>query len=72
METLKIRFQGKLASSGRMHFYEYGRYQYATARFISTLEHFRRTGAVASKITGSAKIDIYIFLFQRKGHFSRQ
>lgn len=60
METLKIRFQGKLASSGRMHFYEYGRYQYATARFLSTLEHFRRTGTVASRITGEAKIDIYI------------
>lgn len=60
MEKISIRFEGKLASSGQLHFYEYGRYQYATARFFSTVEHFRRTGAVAKRITGDAKIQIFV------------
>ncbi|MGJ8530485.1 hypothetical protein [Maritalea sp.] len=60
MEKISVRFTGKLADSGRLHFYEYGRYQYANARFISTIEHFRRTGKVANRITGSAKIELYV------------
>jgi hypothetical protein len=60
MEKITIRFEGKLASSGQLHFYEYGRYQYATARFLSTIEHFRRTGTVAKRITGDAKIQIFV------------
>ena len=60
MERISIRFEGKLASSGQLHFYEYGRYQYATARFFSTVEHFRRTGFVAKRITGDAKIQIFV------------
>lgn len=69
MENLKIRFDGKIASTGRLHFYEYGRYQYATARFLSTLEHFRRTGEVADKIVGQSKIEIYVSVPQ-KGSFT--
>jgi hypothetical protein len=60
LEKISIRFDGKIATTGKLHFYEYGRYQYATARFISTIEHFRRTGIVAKKISGKAKIEIYV------------
>ena len=58
VETISIRFSGKLASTGKLHFYEYGRYQYATARFISTIEHFRRTGTVTKRVSGAAKVEL--------------
>lgn len=59
-EQITIIFEGGLASSGQLHFYEYGRSQYALARFIATLEHFRRTGEVADHIGARTYVDIII------------
>lgn len=60
MEEISLRFDGREASKGRLHFYEYTRSQYATARFITTIEHFRRTGNVAPKVTSSSYVDVYV------------
>lgn len=60
MEKIALRFDGGEASNGRLHFYEYSRSQYATARFISTIEHFRRTGTIAERITQSSYVEILV------------
>jgi hypothetical protein len=59
-EQIAIKFEGGLASTGQLHFYEFGRSQYALARFIATLEHFRRTGDVAEHIGPKTYVDIVI------------
>ncbi|MFN3496817.1 MAG: hypothetical protein ACK40A_00290 [Pannonibacter indicus] len=59
-ELIRVKFDGGLASTGQLHFYEYSRSQYATARFVATIEHFRRTGRVAERITVNSNIDIII------------
>lgn len=59
-EQITIKFEGGLASHGQLHFYEFGRSQYALARFIATLEHFRRTGDVAEHIGPRTYVDIII------------
>jgi hypothetical protein len=43
-----------------LHFYEYGRAAYGIARLIATIEHFRRTGSVASRITEKSYVSILI------------
>ena len=64
-ETIRIRFDGGLASSGQLHFYEYSRSQYAMARFIATVEHFRRTNHVASRITLESNVEAIVRSPQR-------
>ncbi len=59
-EVLSIRFDGGLAAEGKLHFYEYSRSQYGFARFITTIEHYRRTGEVLDKITPSSRIDLVV------------
>jgi hypothetical protein len=59
-EQITISFEGGLASSGQLHFYEFGRSQYALARFVATLELFRRTGVVADKINSNTYVEIII------------
>jgi len=59
-EQIRIKFEGGLAETGKLHFYEYSRSQYATARFITTIEHFRRTGIVADRVTSSTRVDIIV------------
>jgi hypothetical protein len=51
MEKVVIRFDGGLAATGKLHFYESSRSQYALARILNTLEHFRRTGNVAQIVS---------------------
>lgn len=68
MEQISLRFDGGEASNGRLHFYEYTRSQYATARFISTIEHFRRTGNVAERITRASYVEILVAT-PREGSF---
>lgn len=60
MEEISLRFNGKEASQGRLHFYEYSRSQYATARFLSTVEHFRRSGRVPPRVTRSTYVDVFV------------
>lgn len=59
-EEIALRFDGGVASSGKLHFYEYTRSQYATARFLSTIEHFRRTGTVSRRITNASYVEILV------------
>lgn len=59
-EKLSLVFDGKLASSGELHFYEYSRASYGFARFISTIETFRRTGQVPKRIVAASNIDLII------------
>jgi len=60
MEKIALRFDGGHAAQGRLHFYEYTRSQYATARFVTTVEHFRRTNEVAQRITRSSYVEIMV------------
>ncbi|MCQ8781659.1 DUF7946 domain-containing protein [Mangrovibrevibacter kandeliae] len=59
-EKLSLVFDGKLATSGELHFYEYSRAAYGFARFVSTIESFRRTGRVPKRIVQAANIDLLI------------
>jgi hypothetical protein len=59
-EVLSVIYEGGLASQGELHFYEYGRAAYAIARLIATIEHFRRTGSVANRITQSSYVSLLI------------
>lgn len=59
-EKLSLVFDGKLASTGELHFYEYSRASYGFARFISTIETFRRTGRVPKRIVAGSNIDLII------------
>src|SRR6185437_1666244 len=59
-EIVQVKFDGGIAAAGQLHFYEYGRSQYALARFIATIEHFRRTGEVAEKITSATYVELLV------------
>lgn len=59
-EVIRIKFDGGLAHSGQLHFYEWSRSQYALARFVATVEHFRRTGKITDRITLQSNIDIIV------------
>jgi len=48
---LTFRFEGGDADGGQLNFYDAARFQYGAARFVYTLEYFRQTGIVLSKIT---------------------
>jgi uncharacterized coiled-coil protein SlyX len=67
-EIISLVYEGGLASSGQLHFYEYGRASYAFARLIATIENFRRTGRVAEKIGRGSYVDIVIKA-PRRGSF---
>ncbi|MBX3446398.1 MAG: hypothetical protein KF765_06560 [Parvibaculaceae bacterium] len=59
-ETIRLKFEGGIAQNGELHFYEYSRSQYGTARFIATIEHFRRHGVVAERINANSYVDIRV------------
>jgi hypothetical protein len=59
-ESLSVVYDGALASQGELHFYEYSRAAYGIARLVATIEHFRRTGSVAYKITQGSYVNILI------------
>lgn len=60
VDRIQIKFRGGVADFGRLHFYEYSRSQYALARFVSSIENFRRTGRVYEKIVSSNYVDIFV------------
>jgi hypothetical protein len=64
-EVVQIRFDGGLASRGQLDFYEFSRSQYGLARFVATVEHFRRTGEVAARITRGNYVELSITAPQR-------
>jgi hypothetical protein len=57
---LTFRFDGGDAAEGQLNFYDAGRFQYGAARFVYTLEYFRQTGQVLSKITRRVDADYRI------------
>lgn len=59
-ETVKLNFNGGIATHGRIHLYEYSRSQYALSRFITTIEHYRRYGEIADRITRDRTIDMIV------------
>jgi hypothetical protein len=59
-DMMEITYDGGLATSGQLHFYEYSRASYAFARLLNTAEHFRRTGYVAQKVGKKNYVDLII------------
>lgn len=59
-EEFTISFDGDLAGQGILHFYEYGRSQYATARFIAVIERFRRDGFVLNRVSSANYVNIFV------------
>lgn len=59
-ETVKLSFDGRIATNGRIHLYEYSRSQYGLSRFITTIEQFRRTGNVIDRVTSGRTIDMIV------------
>lgn len=55
-----MRFEGGKAANGQLHFYEYTRSQYATARFVTTVEHFRRTQEIVQRVTRASYVEIFV------------
>lgn len=58
--SLTLVYDGGLATSGTLHFYEYGRASYAFARMVTTIEIFRRTDRVPQKVTSKNYVDILV------------
>ena len=59
-DVISVIYEGELARSGQLHFYEYGRAVYGLARLVSTIENFRRTGRVAKKVSSKSYVNIII------------
>ena len=57
-DVISFRFTGGIADLGEMNFYEAGRYRYAAARLLYTLEEFRQTGTVKRKIRTFVNVDL--------------
>lgn len=55
---ITFRFTGGMADKGELNFYEAGRYRYAAARLLYTLEEFRQTGTVKQKLRTFVNVDI--------------
>jgi hypothetical protein len=67
-DTILLAYRGGIAEDGELHFYEFGRAEYAFARFLATVEHFRRTGRVAERINRSTYVDMRVRA-PRRGSF---
>lgn len=59
-ESISVVYDGGLAATGQLQFYEFSRASYAFARMISTIEHFRRTGKVAERISAKNHVNLII------------
>ncbi len=59
-ETLTFHFEGALADSHRMNFYESARFQYAAARLMVKLAQFRHAGRFVQKISAKSNFDIQL------------
>jgi len=58
--NLTLVYDGGLAASGTLHFYEYSRASYAFARLVTTIEVFRRTDRVPQRVTTNNYVDILV------------
>lgn len=52
-EELTFHFDGGIAASNKMNFYEAARFQYDAARLLVKLDQFRQSGGFVKKITNS-------------------
>lgn len=59
-EKIQITFTGEIADKGQIHFYEYSRSQYASARYFSYIEHFRRTGRIARRVSRLSYVNMIV------------
>lgn len=59
-EVLNFHFEGALADTHRMNFYESARFQYAAARLMVKLAQFRKHGRFVKKITNNSNFDIQL------------
>lgn len=59
-EKLTLTYDGKLAASGEMLLYEYGRSQYAFSRIVTTIEQYRRRRVVLQKIAPSSRVRLKV------------
>lgn len=57
-ENLTFHFEGSLADSHQMNFYEAARFQYAAARLLVKLAQFRKTGRFSQKISSKSNFDV--------------
>ncbi len=68
-ETLTFHFEGALADSHRMNFYESARFQYAAARLVVKLAQFRQHGRFVKSITNKSNFSIQL-KSQSEGSFN--
>ncbi|MGO7835606.1 hypothetical protein [Rhizobium johnstonii] len=68
-ETLTFHFEGSLADSHRMNFYESARFQYAAARLMVKLAQFRKQGRFVQNITTNTNFNI-LLAGHRDGSFN--
>ncbi|RVT95313.1 hypothetical protein EOD42_17165 [Rhodovarius crocodyli] len=68
-ETIVFHFEGALADSHRLNFYESSRFQYAAARLLVKLSSFRRSGNIPQKITPGKNTQINL-VAQAEGSFN--
>lgn len=59
-ETLLFHFEGALADSHIMNFYEAARFQYAASRLVVKLAKFRASGKFPDKITAKSNFNIQL------------
>lgn len=58
--SIRFSFDGGMAAKNQMSFYEAARFQYAAARLILKLEHFRKTQRVLDKVSEKIEADIRV------------
>ncbi len=58
--TLTFHFEGALADTHRLNFYEASRFQYAAARLLVKIAHFQRSGIIPKKITKTSNFRILL------------
>ncbi|WIU38104.1 hypothetical protein [Methylorubrum extorquens] len=68
-ERMAFHFDGALADSHRMNFYESARFQYAAARLLVKLAQFRSEGKFVKNITNGTNLDIQL-VSQSDGSFN--
>ena len=68
-EKMTFHFEGSLADSHQMNFYEAARFQYAAARLTVKLAQFRASGRFVQKIHNVSNLDIRL-VSQDQGSFN--
>lgn len=58
--ALTFKFEGGDPEQNQLNFYDASRFLYGAARFVYTLEHFRQTGRVLSRITERINVDFRV------------